>query len=694
MTTRLGMDDARTLLRSHFGYTEFRPGQRQAIDSVLGGRDTLVVLPTGGGKSLCYQIPALMLPCLTVIISPLISLMKDQVDALTARGLAATFINSTLTSSEIADRMARVQRRECKLLYVAPERFDVGSMAGRLAQSGVSLLAVDEAHCISEWGHDFRPSYRRIGQIRERLGSPPVIALTATATPDVRADIVKQLGLVRPQTIVTGFDRRNLRYHVVPTTIDDDKDRALTQILGATDGLAIVYANTRKAVQRITHVLENARVRVASYHAGLGDDRRHEVQDAFMTERVRVIVATNAFGMGIDKKNVRLVVHSAMPGTLEAYYQEAGRAGRDGLPADCYLLHAFPDRFTHEFFIKSAYPDRTVVERVYSHVQQLAAVDGDIQADAETIASGMRGRITTREVESALRILAHGGALRSSGEISNRVFVRLLATPDRIRRELQSTASLELALLRALWRAGGDALACGTIINIDSFPSSFGGSHAILGLLAGLQARQFVEWRRIESGRRVSDRAKPISGFAIDWKLTERRRRADLEKLDTMQRYAYSKHCRRGFILRYFGDPAASRKCDGCDNCLGRHLVIRSSAAGHFHSARPTARAPKQAALSHPGRIPASSKADPVLSGHDEALLSSLRALRSAIAREEKVPAYIVFADRTLIEMAARRPTTLLALQTVRGVGPAKRDRYGERFLHLLRQGPNTKGAR
>ncbi len=247
------LEDARRALRERFGYDAFRPGQERAVESVLERRDTLVVLPTGGGKSLCYQVPALVLPGLTVVLSPLISLMKDQVDALAARGIPATFLNSTLGSSEIASRMRQVQRGEIKLLYVAPERFDVGRMGDRLRELGVSLLAVDEAHCISEWGHDFRPSYLRIAQVRERLGWPPVVALTATATPHVRTDIARQLRLENQRTVITGFDRRNLRYHVVPTRTDADKDEALVEVLRGHSGLAVVYASTRRAVERIAH---------------------------------------------------------------------------------------------------------------------------------------------------------------------------------------------------------------------------------------------------------------------------------------------------------------------------------------------------------------------------------------------------------------------------------------------------------
>src|SRR5687767_10674882 len=229
--TEQTIQDARAALRRSFGYDDFRPGQDKAVRAVLSGRDTLVILPTGGGKSICYQIPALLLPGLTVVVSPLISLMKDQVDALTARGLPAAFINSTLSASKASDRMARAQRGELKLLYVAPERFDQGTTAERLRRMGVSLLAVDEAHCISEWGHDFRPSYLRIKQVREQLGDPPTVALTATATPEVREDIARQLELRDPVTVITGFDRRNLHYHVEPTRDKPAKERALVDVL-------------------------------------------------------------------------------------------------------------------------------------------------------------------------------------------------------------------------------------------------------------------------------------------------------------------------------------------------------------------------------------------------------------------------------------------------------------------------------
>jgi ATP-dependent DNA helicase RecQ len=686
-TTATSIEQARAALQEHFGYPAFRAGQEAAVESVLSGRDTLVVLPTGGGKSLCYQVPALILPKLTVVISPLISLMKDQVDALEARGLPATFVNSTLTPSQVSDRLSRAVRGDVKLLYVAPERFDFGTTAERLRDSGVSLLAVDEAHCISEWGHDFRPSYLRIATVREKLGWPPTVALTATATPHVRTDIVTQLKLDNPTTIITGFDRKNLSYHVVPTKTDRDKDDALVHLLRKNEGLAVVYASTRRAVERITMLLEQARIPAAAYHAGLDDEHRHRVQDAFMHEDVRAIVATNAFGMGIDKANVRLVIHYAMPGTLEAYYQEAGRAGRDGLPAVCYLLHAFPDRFTHEFFIKGAYPERQLVEEVYDVLRRNADKMGGVSLSADDVATRLKQKAGGRDVESALRILKQGGAYSVDQEGSARVEVRLLATPERIKRELGGQDSLELGLLRAMWRVAGDALNDGAAIDLEGLPPGLGGSASKLRLLDSLQSRQFVQWKRAGAGASLTAPKKPLTAFKIDWTIIDRRRRADMQKLEAMQQYAYTKGCRRGFVLRYFGDPSARNSCGGCDNCLDVRVDVEVGGAPSMRGQSKS----KRGGVKEKREVPAEDL--PVLSGADEALLARLRDLRRTIAREDQVPAYVVFPDRTLAEMAARKPTNPAALGKIRGVGPVKLDKYGERFLDVLRSVDETEAA-
>ena len=690
------LEKARATLRQSFGYPGFRPGQERAIASILTGRDTLVVLPTGGGKSLCYQVPALMTPGLTVVVSPLISLMKDQVDALSARGLPAAFINSTLTSSQVSDRLAKAGRGEIKMLYVAPERFDAGVTADRLRAMGVSLLAVDEAHCISEWGHDFRPSYLRMRDVRDRLGAPPTMALTATATPEVRKDIATQLALRNPTIIVTGFDRTNLHYHVIPTRTDQEKDDTLVQALRDNDGLAVVYASTRRNVERIAGVLERARISATAYHAGLDDAHRHEVQDNFMRENVRAIVATNAFGMGIDKPNVRLVVHHAMPGTLEAYYQEAGRAGRDGLHSECVLLHSFPDRFTHEFFIKGAYPERPVVEAVYSAMQRVVDASGMTDLGSEEIARLVPGKVGGRDIDSVLRILQRADVVRRESESGSSVAIRLLATPERIKRELPDSHNPELGFLRALWRAVGARLHDGAVVALDGLPPGFSGSATAIPLLASLQSRQFLTWERIGGGMRLTNPKAPLSSFPIEWAVIDRRRRADLAKLDAMQKYAYTTGCRRAFVLRYFGDEASRGTCGGCDNCLGLH-------AGKDRHQPATARPRRERAAplsgdrgsqrSRAGRAESDPASEVVLDGAGARLFASLKALRSSIAREEQVPAYVVFTDRTLAELASRKPRTPAGLLEVRGVGQTRLEKYGERFLAAIKGADETEAA-
>lgn len=338
------------ILNKYYGYNSFRKGQKKVIESILKGRDTVAVMPTGSGKSLCYQIPALIFEGLTIVISPLISLMKDQVDALKGMGIKANYINSSISSREMQNRLKAAAAGEYKLLYIAPERLNSYRFIKLLREINISMVAVDEAHCVSHWGHDFRPSYLNIAQIVERLNKDLILtAFTATATPEVKEDISIQLKMNDPLIYTSGFDRANLSFKIRKGI---DKDRFLKDYLKVnSDQPGIIYAATRKEVNRIYKMLKKLNYKAAPYHAGLSAQARTEAQENFIYDKIKIVIATNAFGMGIDKSNVRFVIHYNMPKNMESYYQEAGRAGRDNEPADCFLLYAPGDKHIQKFLI-------------------------------------------------------------------------------------------------------------------------------------------------------------------------------------------------------------------------------------------------------------------------------------------------------------------------------------------------------
>jgi ATP-dependent DNA helicase RecQ len=411
------LTDAVAALRQHFGFEDFREGQREVIGSILEGKDAVVVMPTGSGKSLCYQLPALILDGVTLVVSPLIALMKDQVDALHARGLPATFINSSISESEQRARIEGLHRREHKLVYIAPERFRSSRFNSALQQIPISLFAVDEAHCISTWGHDFRPDYLRLRGIIRSLGTAQTLALTATATPYVRSDIIQQLGLNQPQTFVSGFDRPNLSIEVVHTEKEREKIARIRSVARENPGSGIIYASTRKAVEQVGSKLKALDLRVSLYHAGMTDAQRVKAQDEFMSGRTQMIVATNAFGMGIDKSDIRFVVHYQMPGSIEAYYQEIGRAGRDGLPSTCVLLFNYADKNTHDFFIEGSYPDISIVKQVYD---TLAAIELRRIELSTTEIARRTGERNEMAVQSALYVLERAGHIQRTAPTLNR----------------------------------------------------------------------------------------------------------------------------------------------------------------------------------------------------------------------------------------------------------------------------------
>jgi ATP-dependent DNA helicase RecQ len=388
-----------------FGLNSFRPGQREVIEAISTGSDCLCVMPTGGGKSLCYQLPSLIRPGLTIVVSPLIALMKDQVDSLGRNGIPAALINSTLSHSEQQTRLQDVAAGKYQLVYVAPERLRNPRFLEAIRATPIQLLAIDEAHCISQWGHDFRPDYTRIGQFREWLGGVQTVALTATATPRVRQDIMDVLGLKKPRQFMSGFARPNLHFGVINCQSDREKEEELGKFLKSNPGAGIIYAATRKRCEALVDWIgQTLKIPVGAYHAGLQQEQRRVIQERFMSNQLRLIVATNAFGMGIDKSDLRFVIHYNMPGSLEAYYQEAGRAGRDGKDSVCVMLYSMQDRYIQEYFIENNYPPRDVIQSVYEFLQ--SREEDPIELTLEEIRDQMGTSVTPEAIGSCLQILS------------------------------------------------------------------------------------------------------------------------------------------------------------------------------------------------------------------------------------------------------------------------------------------------
>jgi ATP-dependent DNA helicase RecQ len=407
-------NDPVALLRQNLGYAGFRPGQEELVRATLAGRDALGILPTGGGKSVCYQVPALALGGMTLVLTPLVSLMEDQAARARGAGLAAAYLSAAQPPAEKRATERAVVERRLDILFVSPERLELDSFRTLLRAADVRLLAVDEAHCIAEWGDDFRPSYRRIGEVRSWLGCP-VLALTATATPRVREEIRSSLSLRRPVTVVKSFDRPNLAWSVARLRGWHLRVSALYRILGGTSGIAIVYAPTRRQVEATRDSLAARGLRTEGYHAGLPGEERTRVQDVFMAGGCRVVVATNAFGMGIDKADVRVVVHLHLPSTLEGYYQEAGRAGRDGAPAQCVAFHHPDDRRLGNSFVDRSHPSARSLRRLHRLLLRQADGLGIATVNHDVLARRLGRRATPGDIEPLLQALARTGTIRLLG---------------------------------------------------------------------------------------------------------------------------------------------------------------------------------------------------------------------------------------------------------------------------------------
>ncbi|MGI9106965.1 MAG: RecQ family ATP-dependent DNA helicase [Pyrinomonadaceae bacterium] len=562
-------DSALAALGEHFKFESFRAGQREVIDAVLAGHDTVVVMPTGGGKSLCYQLPALMKEGATIVVSPLIALMKDQVDALHARGLPATFINSSIDFEEQKARINGIRQGRYKLVYVAPERFRSAHFVETLKSVNVSLFAVDEAHCVSTWGHDFRPDFLRLKTAIEEIGRPQIVALTATATPYVRADIIEQLNLREPRAFVSGFDRPNLSIRVVHTQKEREKIAHVKKLAAeAKGGSGIIYSSTRKSVEQVARQLREAGLSVVAYHAGMDEAERTRVQDEFMSGQRQMIVATNAFGMGIDKADIRFVIHYHLPGSVEAYYQEIGRAGRDGQPSSCVLLFNYADKRTQDYFIEGSYPPPEIIAKIYESLVGTRQQRIELSTREIAARSGVRNEMA---VQSALIILEKAGHIERGAAGENRAALRLLMPPHLARESVNAKRSpRDKQVLFAL--LGGHDLneRADAEIDIKEFAEIVGLDLAsIRRSLASLATSGLISYQpaRRTRGLLMLDE-RPVKHLRIRPQDLARRAALEQRKLREMISFCYADHCYRAFILDYFGDHSHQPACDTCGICL------------------------------------------------------------------------------------------------------------------------------
>lgn len=615
------------ILHQTFGYPTFRPHQEQIVESAVSGRDVMAVMPTSAGKSICYQVPALALGGLTIVVSPLISLMSDQVIALRELGVAAACLNSALDSHERSQTLTEMSRGLLNLVYVAPERLADPAFLDVVQSHGLSLLAVDEAHCISQWGNDFRPSYQRICDFIDALPTrPPVMALTATATRQVREDIESTLGLRDPLRVVASFDRPNLSFAVERPSGKRAKDKALLEFVRAHEqSSGIVYCMSRRAVEDVCGMLCEQGVAATRYHAGLSPEERDRNQADFIYDRSPVMVATNAFGMGIDKSNVSYVVHYNLPLSLENYYQEAGRAGRDGTKAECLLLYTAGDVHTAEFLLS-----RT--ERTDLTPEQLQAMH---EADEQRLRQMVFYATTTDCLRSFILRYFGEEAPAYCGNCGN-----CLADYEEVDERTNA-----LKILSCVARVRQHAIACGN-------PATSVGAGSIVDILRGSKAAKVLErgWDSLSTYGIMADVPVP-------------RIRAIIDEL------VY-----REFLTRAQGDyPTLALAGRGAVFMKGDKSFVMRVAKGRPRKPRPE------------GRTRGASAAElPDLTPEQAELFEALRSLRTRLAREQQVPPYLIFNNATLEDMCRKRPTTPDELLEVSGVGAKKAERYGEAFLEVI----------
>jgi ATP-dependent DNA helicase RecQ len=694
LTTPSNPDELAELLRSVFGFARFRVNQEAVCRAAIAGRDLLLVMPTGAGKSLCYQLPAIARGGTALVISPLIALMDDQAAKLASLSLRVARIHSGLDRGVARQACADYLQGSLQFLFIAPERLRVPGFPEMLAKRKLALIAIDEAHCISQWGHDFRPNYRMLGQylpgLRAAPDPAPVVALTATATPAVQADILAQLGMVQPVKFIHGFRRENLGLEVVQVPVPERSGTICSLLADSSRRPAIVYATSRKQAEKLAEDLSR-KIPAAAYHAGLDSATRERVQTAFQAGELEVVVATIAFGMGIDKADIRTVIHAGLPATLEGYYQEIGRAGRDGAPSRTYLMHSYADQRTHDFFLNRDYPPTDHLEQVFK------ALTGESQPVEELRQASQLG---DEEFDKALEKLEiHGGAwVDFGGNVTvgqpgwkKTYSIQAQFRAEQFEKVLRFTTSSECRMV-ALVRHFGDledaSRSCGLCDVCDP---------------AGAELRQFrrataverelvqaiaddlrpVDYKAAGTLQRSVDSMSRLSRNEFDGLLDAMLRaglieieEAEYEKDGEVRRFRKVRLTDVGLELRA-GTPLNLLISDG----IVEEFAGRVRAPARAKKATP---APVKAATKSAAGKPADTSPAPVqLSPESQALADRLREWRAAEAKRLRVPAYLILHDRTLTALAHARPKNPNQLLTIDGIGPAKVEKFGETILGI-----------
>ena len=695
------IDRAREKLQEIFGFEDFLDGQEGVIEQILSGRDGSVVMPTGGGKSLCYQLPALCREGVTLVVSPLIALMKDQVDALEERGVAVTLINSTLTWNEQKERLEGMKNGAYRLVYIAPERFRASSFMSALSDVRIEMVAIDEAHCLSQWGHDFRPDYMRLGRALEEMGRPQCVALTATATPIVREDIRGVLNLREPFESISGFERPNLSFTITPVEKVAQKYGRLKKVL-AENKTGIVYCATRKKVEEVAETIHSWGLKCIAYHGGMSDQEREDTQNAFISREADIAVATNAFGMGIDRSDVRFVVHFEIPGSVEAYYQEAGRAGRDGEASVCELLFNYADTRTQEFFIDGVNPGPGMIRDVYQFFLNEADDTYEVHRTLDEVKDAI-GAKNGMAVGAALGALIRGRWVERFDVPGMRAKGTRLLKPDVLARDLtldegaleekerRDREKLEKMVqlcyantCRQQWVleyfGEVDAPVCGSCDvcrgeeNSERRAPSDEENLIVRKFLSGvarMSRRTPTGWEGIFGrGRIVQMLLGSKSQEVLRVRLHELKTYGILKKQGTAYLNALARSLNNGgLIVTQMGEyPLVTLTPRGEQVMMGKtsySLEWPSNDGGSKTSAEGV---------------------DLQDLGFDGQLYDRLKDVRTRLAKAAQVPAYVIFPNNTLEHLARLRPKTMDAGLLVKGIGEAKAEKYLEPFLKVIRQ--------